>query len=105
MKAVMDGAFCGVDCKGSTWQGSLIYFPEGKYLVSKPIIMSYYTVIAGHPVHRPTIVGSANFQGIALIDTNLYIEGAYGNTRWDAWDVGRRLTFAAGSTPTISTGR
>jgi hypothetical protein len=79
---VEDGAFCGTDCKGSTWQGSILYFPEGKYLISQPIIMSYYTIITGHPVHRPTIIGSANFAGIALIDTNMYIENGWGNTSW-----------------------
>jgi Pectate lyase superfamily protein len=68
------------DCLAHVRRTKLIA-SAGRYLISEPIRQSYYTIIAGHPIHRPTIIGSPDFQGIALIDTNFYIDNAWGKTK------------------------
>jgi len=68
----------------------------GKYIISTPIIQYvdsyrewystvltyltryYYTQFIGDANDVPIIAGSANFSGIALIDTDVYIPGADG---------------------------
>lgn len=79
-KAIVDGQRCGLptDCSSSSVSGALIYFPPGTYLVSTPIIQYYYTQFVGDAISRPTIKGSADFTGIALIDTDVYIPGGDG---------------------------
>ncbi|KAK5128904.1 hypothetical protein LTR85_000237 [Meristemomyces frigidus] len=69
-------ARCGVGCNSSTITPALVYFPPGKYLVSSPIIMDYYTQMVGDATDLPTIVGSSDFAGIALLDADPY--GDYG---------------------------
>jgi hypothetical protein len=50
-------------------------------MVSTPIIQYYYTQFIGDPTApaKPTIKGMANFQGIALIDTDVYIPSGNGS--------------------------
>lgn len=64
---------CGVECGQSTRLGAIVYFPSGNYLVSSPIIQYYYTQFIGDANERPTIIGSEDFTGIALIDCDPYI--------------------------------
>jgi glucan 1,3-beta-glucosidase len=64
---------CGADCSATSTRGAVVYFPPGEYLISKPIMQYYFTVFVGHPTSRPTIKGSKNFKGIALMDTDYYI--------------------------------
>jgi glucan 1,3-beta-glucosidase len=64
------GERCGANCRASSTQGAVIYFPPGKYLISRPIIQQYYTVFMGDPKNKPSIVGSADFEGTALIDAD-----------------------------------
>jgi glucan 1,3-beta-glucosidase len=75
MKAIDYGNRCGEGCKSSTTQGALIYFPPGQYLISKPIIMPYFTILVGNSKNPPEIIGTEKFRGPALIDTNPYHEG------------------------------
>jgi glucan 1,3-beta-glucosidase len=81
--AMADGDRCGSKCNGTSAKGAIVYVPEGKYLISRPIMMFYFTFLVGDatPNKRPTIIGSNNFEGIALIDTNQYIDGGNG-TKW-----------------------
>jgi len=37
----------------------------------------YYTHFIGHPIHRPTLIGSKDFKGIGIIDTDPYIPDGY----------------------------
>lgn len=37
--------------------------------------MYYYTQMLGDAIQKPTIVGSANFEGISLLDSDPYLEG------------------------------
>ena len=48
-------------------------------MVSTPIIQYYYSQFVGDVNDRPTIMGTANFTGIALIDNDVYIPGGNGN--------------------------
>ncbi|KAK6336839.1 hypothetical protein TWF718_009627 [Orbilia javanica] len=82
-KAISSGNRCGLGCGSTTVLGAIVYFPSGTYLISKPIIQLYYTQFIGNYNNRPTIKGSKDFVGIALIDTNVYIPGGDG----DQWYI------------------
>lgn len=74
-KAISDGDRCGFGCNSSTIHPAIIYFPPGKYLVSKPIQMFYYTQMVGDAVERPSIVMASTFEGMAMFDSDPYEEG------------------------------
>ncbi|KAK5387779.1 hypothetical protein LTS13_000715 [Exophiala xenobiotica] len=76
--AVTDGARCGQGCDSSTTVPAIAYFPPGKYAVSAPIIQYYYTQFVGDALDVPTIVAMANFEGLAVLDTDPYIPGGNG---------------------------
>lgn len=40
--------------------------------------MYYYTQMIGDADSMPTILGAANFQGLALLDADPYIPGGWG---------------------------
>ena len=69
----LDTLRCGAECGSTTVLGAAVYFPPGTYLVSTPIVQYYYTQFVGNPSDKPTILGSKNFTGIALFDSDLYI--------------------------------
>lgn len=74
-RAIQNGTRCGfMTCESSTVQPALIYFPAGTYIVSAPIIAMYYSQLIGNPSDRPIIKASANFKGLALIDSDPYTE-------------------------------
>src|SRR6266849_5392607 len=77
-EAMKDGERCGADCKGTSTRGTVLFVPSGNYLISKPIMQYYFTILVGDPKNRPTIIGTENFEGIALIDSNFYIDGGSG---------------------------
>ncbi|PHH67944.1 hypothetical protein CDD82_975 [Ophiocordyceps australis] len=74
---------CGEDCGSSSALGALVYFPPGTYLITTPIIQYFYTQFVGHATDKPTIKGAAGFQGMALIDSDVYIPGGAG----DEWYI------------------
>lgn len=71
--AASSGYRCGEDCGSSSTLGALVYFPSGTYRISAPIVQYYYTQFVGNPKDRPVIKGSADFSGIALFDSDVYI--------------------------------
>ncbi|ORX52811.1 pectin lyase-like protein [Hesseltinella vesiculosa] len=72
--AISSGNRCGgPKCGSSTVTPALVYFPSGKYLISKPIIMYYYTQLVGNALNPPTLIAASNFQGMAMIDTDPYL--------------------------------
>ncbi|USW49471.1 Putative pectate lyase superfamily protein [Septoria linicola] len=73
--AISSGNRCGDTCNSSTILPAIIYFPPGTYRVSKPIIMYYYTQLVGDAVEKPTIQSAANFEGMAVLDSDPYKEG------------------------------
>ncbi|KAI0746044.1 beta-1,3-glucanase [Earliella scabrosa] len=68
--AISSGGRCGNGCGQSTVSPAVVYFPKGNYLISSPIVSYYYTQMIGDPKNMPTIIGSSNFAGIALIDSD-----------------------------------
>src|SRR3569833_881448 len=70
--AVSEGERCGEGCPASTITPAIVYFPAGRYLVSKPIVQLYYTQLIGDALSPPTLVAAAGFDGMAVIDTDPY---------------------------------
>ncbi|KAL0580418.1 hypothetical protein V5O48_001571 [Marasmius crinis-equi] len=82
--AISSGGRCGGGtCVSSTVTPALVYFPKGTYLVSAPIIQYYYTQLVGDARSPPTLLASANFDGMAVIDADPYIPGG-GGAQWYA---------------------
>jgi NADPH-dependent ferric siderophore reductase len=75
--AVTYGNRCGEACGSSSMLGAAVYFPPGTYMVSSPIVQ---TLFIGDATSLPTIKGMANFSGIALIDTDVYIPAVLSGT-------------------------
>jgi len=72
-KAVQNGIGRCIDkCDSRTTHPAIVYFPSGTYLVSKPIIQTYYTQFVGDIGNLPTIKGSSDFTGMGVIDGNPY---------------------------------
>ncbi|KAJ8128672.1 hypothetical protein O1611_g4962 [Lasiodiplodia mahajangana] len=72
-KAITDGPGRCIDkCDSRTTHPALVFFPSGTYLISKPIVQTYYTQFVGDAVNVPTIKGSADFTGMGLIDADPY---------------------------------
>ncbi|KAK2461103.1 hypothetical protein APHAL10511_006882 [Amanita phalloides] len=76
--AISSGGRCGSACGSSTVSPAVVYFPQGKYLVSSPIIAYYYTQLIGDARNPPTLLASPSFSGIAVIDADPYIPGGNG---------------------------
>ncbi|KAF8582440.1 glycoside hydrolase family 55 protein [Ramaria rubella] len=80
--AISTGSRCGNgNCQSSTLTPALVFFPSGTYLVSSPIISWYYTQLVGDAKKPPTLLASANFSGIAVIDADVYTAGG-GGSQW-----------------------
>ncbi|KAJ8093122.1 hypothetical protein PM082_020607 [Marasmius tenuissimus] len=80
--AISSGGRCGGgSCASSTVSPALVYFPKGTYLVSAPIIAYYYTQLVGDAKSPPTLLASASFDGMAVIDADPYIPGG-GGAQW-----------------------
>jgi glucan 1,3-beta-glucosidase len=71
----LDTLRCGADGGFTSTLGAVIYFPEGIYLISTPIMQYYYTQFVGIPTNKPVIKSTFNFTGIALFDSDFYIPG------------------------------
>ncbi|KDR79424.1 hypothetical protein GALMADRAFT_223633 [Galerina marginata CBS 339.88] len=69
----------GGSCHSSTLTPAVVYFPKGTYLVSSPIIPYYYTQLIGDAKKPPTLLASASFSGMAVIDADPYIPGGGGS--------------------------
>ncbi|KAI9739279.1 MAG: hypothetical protein M1834_007492 [Cirrosporium novae-zelandiae] len=70
--AISSGQRCGLNCDSTTLTPALVYFPEGTYLVSTPIIQYYYTQLVGDALNPPTLKAAASFTGMAVIDADPY---------------------------------
>ena len=78
--AISSGGRCGQGCASSTTQPAIVYFPPGKYLVSTPIVQYYYTQLVGDALSPPTLLASAGFTGMAVVDSDPY--DSSGNNWW-----------------------
>ncbi|KAF8634678.1 hypothetical protein AX15_000779 [Amanita polypyramis BW_CC] len=79
--AISSGNRCGASCESSTLTPAVVYFPQGTYLVSSPIIAYYYTQLIGDARNPPTLLAASSFNGIAVIDADPYIPGG-GGAQW-----------------------
>ena len=70
--AISAGGRCGLGCDSSTKNPAIIYFPPGKYKVSKPIVQYYFTQLIGDAIDPPTLLADASFTGMAVIDSDPY---------------------------------
>ncbi|KZS93669.1 pectin lyase-like protein [Sistotremastrum niveocremeum HHB9708] len=72
--AISSGNRCGGSCGvgSTTLTPAIVFFPQGTYLVSSPIIAYYYTALVGDGRKLPTLLASAGFNGIAVIDADPY---------------------------------
>jgi glucan 1,3-beta-glucosidase len=48
-------------------------------MVSSPIIMYYFTQLVGDALELPTIKAMPGFNGIAVLDSDVYIPNGYGS--------------------------
>ncbi|KAF8969934.1 exo-beta-1,3-glucanase [Flammula alnicola] len=77
--AITAGSRCGLGtCPSSTLTPAVVFFPQGTYVVSAPIIAYYYTQLIGDARVPPTLLATSNFNGIAVIDADPYIPGGNG---------------------------
>ncbi|KAG1748973.1 glycoside hydrolase family 55 protein [Suillus paluster] len=85
--AIYTGNRCGNGtCGSSTTTPAVVYFPAGDYLVSSPLQAYYYTVMVGDARTPPTLLASANFTGMAVIDADPYgTNGANWYTNQDSF--------------------
>jgi glucan 1,3-beta-glucosidase len=68
-KAISDGNRCAPgSCSSSTTSPALVYFPNGTYIVSSPIVDYYYTQIVGNPNCLPVLKASSGFTDSWVID-------------------------------------
>ncbi|KAJ5135634.1 Exo-beta-1-3-glucanase [Penicillium bovifimosum] len=72
-KAIDDGGRCFTGCgpgdpPAKTVKPALIYFPSGKYKISKSINMYIFTQLVGNPLDRPIISAAAGFDDLYLIN-------------------------------------
>ncbi|KAF8960770.1 pectate lyase superfamily protein-domain-containing protein [Flammula alnicola] len=72
----------GGSCASSTISPAVVYFPKGTYLISAPIIPYYYTQLIGDAKTPPTLLATASFSGMAVIDADPYIPGGGGAQDW-----------------------
>ncbi|KAH8646744.1 pectate lyase superfamily protein-domain-containing protein, partial [Xylariales sp. PMI_506] len=72
------GGRCAPPCNSTSVYGAIVYIPPGTYIVTKPLFMYYYTLVIGDPTNRPVIKGTADFNGIAILDSNYYIPDGNG---------------------------
>ncbi|CAO1627927.1 unnamed protein product [Parajaminaea phylloscopi] len=82
-RAISQGGRCGEglpDSDSSTISPAVVYFPRGKYLVTRPIVSYYYTSLIGDALAPSTIIADASFQGLAVIDENPYLPDGHGRT-------------------------
>ncbi|KAF9443873.1 glycoside hydrolase family 55 protein [Macrolepiota fuliginosa MF-IS2] len=77
--AIQAGNRCGGgNCGSSTITPAVVFFPKGTYLVSAPIVAYYYTQLIGDARSPPTLLASASFSGMAVIDADPYLPNGGG---------------------------
>ncbi|KAI0266054.1 beta-1,3-glucanase [Gloeopeniophorella convolvens] len=75
--AISAGGRCGEGCASSSTTPATVFFPQGTYVISNPIVLFYYTELVGDAKNPPTLLASPTFTGLAVVDADPY--GANGN--------------------------
>ncbi|KAJ3932252.1 MAG: exo-beta-1,3-glucanase [Lentinula lateritia] len=74
--AISSGDRCGLgSCNSSTVTPAVVFFPSGTYLISTPLNLYYYTQLIGDAKNPPTLLASAAFSGMAVINADIYLAG------------------------------
>ncbi|KAJ3878853.1 exo-beta-1,3-glucanase [Lentinula edodes] len=74
--AISSGDRCGLgSCNSSTVTPAVVFFPSGTYLISTPLNLYYYTQLIGDAKNPPTLLASAAFAGMAVINADIYLAG------------------------------
>ncbi|KAJ3811026.1 exo-beta-1,3-glucanase [Lentinula aff. lateritia] len=74
--AISSGDRCGLgSCNSSTVTPAVVFFPSGTYLISTPLDLYYYTQLIGDAKNPPTLLASAAFAGMAVINADIYLAG------------------------------
>ncbi|KAJ7579936.1 exo-beta-1,3-glucanase [Mycena floridula] len=79
--AISTGNRCSggaASCNSTTVTPAAVFFPQGTYLISSPVIAYYYTQLIGDAKVAPTLKATAGFAGLAMIDADPYIDGGNG---------------------------
>lgn len=79
--ATFDSRGCIYPCDSATTTPAIVYFPPGTYMVSRPLVMTYYTQFVGDANNLPTLKALPSFHGIAILDSDPYL--AYGFNWYD----------------------
>lgn len=67
------GDRCGEGCNGATNKNAIVYFPPGKYLVSRTIEVIFGTQLIGDPNNWAEIIAAPSFVGLGVLSTNEYV--------------------------------
>ncbi|CAG2164614.1 unnamed protein product, partial [Oppiella nova] len=76
--AISFGDRCGIGCDSSTTSPAIVYFPPGKYLISRSLLQYYFTQFVGDPIELPVLIMAPDFDGDrvkALVASNHYGSG------------------------------
>lgn len=85
-RAISDGNRASPESRRtSTTTPAIVYFPEGTYVVSRSIVDYYFTQLVGNPNARPVIKATAAFEGLGVIDGDVYQND--GNQGWTSTNV------------------
>jgi len=71
--AITDGRNCIYPCDSSTTTPAIVYFPAGTYMVSAPLVMTYYSQLVGDANNLPILKATPEFNGIAILDSDPYL--------------------------------
>ncbi|KAF2748004.1 glycoside hydrolase family 55 protein [Sporormia fimetaria CBS 119925] len=72
-RAISEQGRCGPwVCDSSTTTPAVIYFPAGTYVISRPLIVYYMTMLHGNPNSLPVLKATPGLTGLAVIDASQY---------------------------------
>jgi glucan 1,3-beta-glucosidase len=77
-RALHEGLRCIQNCAGTSTNGAVVYVPPGRYVISRTIVMPFYTQLIGDPNDKPVLVRAPYFdsqKGDTMIDADPWLPG------------------------------